>query len=313
MAYTLLQLVAQAAGEIGLSVPTTVIGNTTPDVVQMLYLANGLGNELNRMRDWQKLTIEYRFTTTSYSYTGTTVADSTALSALSSTTGLTTNPTYFGVSGTGIAQDTNLVSVNAGAATAVISQGATAAGTGTTLTFGQLRYAFPTDFDRLVERTEWDRTDHWELIGPETPQEWQFLKSGWISTGPRMRFRQLGNLFQIWPFPANAMSLGFEYVSTYWVAVTAATSFTKTTFTVDTDFCAYPDQLMKLGLMMKYKKAKGFDVGDPKTPGTLAYDYDHQLELAKAMDASAKTLSMGPKPTPQLIGWENIPDSGYGS
>ncbi len=312
MAQTLLALVAHVSGEIGLTVPTAVIGNSTPDVLQMLYLANGLGNDMLRRQDWQKLTVEYRFSTVAYEYTGTTTASSTTLSALSSTTGLTTNPTYFGVSGTGINQDTNLVSVNAGASTAVISQVASAAGTAVTLTFGQLRYAFPTDFDRLINRTQWDRTDHWELIGPETPQEWQFLKSGWISTGPRMRFRQLGNLFQVWPFPANAMSLGFEYVSTYWVAAASA-ALSKSSFTVDTDTCAFSDRLMTLGLKMRYREAKGFDVGNPTVPGTLAYDFNHQLELEKSMDAGAKTLSMGPKPTPMLIGWENIPDSSYGS
>src|SRR3990167_3903540 len=105
MSSTLLQLVQQASGEMGLAVPSTVISNAAADVLQMLYLVNGLGQEIGRRHPWQKQTIEYRFTTTYYQYTATTTDGSTTISSLSSTTGLTTNPTYFMATGTGIEQD----------------------------------------------------------------------------------------------------------------------------------------------------------------------------------------------------------------
>ena len=306
MASTLLQLVDQATAEMGLSIPSTVINNSQADVVQILYLTNAVGNELARQHQWQAIDKEYTFTTTFYSYTGTTTNGSTTITALSSTTGLTTNPTYFQVVGTGINNATDLVSVNSGASTAVISQAATASGT-VTLTFTQVRYAMPSDYDRLIDRTDWDKSQHWEMLGPETAQQWQWLKSGYISTGPRVRYRVLGSLFQIWPAIGATHTLGFEYISNQWVTATGGSSPSKDSFTVDTDICIFPDRLMVLGLKLKYFEIKGFETT------ALYRDYMMQLDLAKANDAGSPTLSMAPRQSSILIGFENIPDANYGS
>ena len=48
MAYTLLQLVDQVSGELGLSQPTAVIGSTNNQTVQLLALAQRLGKDLVR-------------------------------------------------------------------------------------------------------------------------------------------------------------------------------------------------------------------------------------------------------------------------
>lgn len=301
----MLQLVQQATGELGLNVPSAVVGNTSTDVIQILRLANACGYELQRKHEWEALSTEYRFSTVYYTYTATTTSGSTTISSMSSTTGLTTNPTYFTVTGTGIAQDTYLASVNSGASTAVLSLAATASGTASSLTFTQTKYAFPTDFDRLIDRTNWDKTQHWEMLGPETAQQWQSLKSGFISTGPRVRFRPLGNLFQIWPAIGAEHTLGFEYVSNYWAATTAGVA--KGSFTVDTDTCIFPDRLMVLFLKLKYWQIKGFDTT------ALLQEFNAELNLAKAHDSGSPTLSMNPRINSVLIGWNNIPDSGYGS
>lgn len=306
MASTLLQLVDQAAAEMGLAIPTSVINNSQADVLQLLYLTNAVGYELQRQHQWQAITKEYTFASVFYSYTGTTTSGSTSITGLSSTTGLTTNPTYFQVTGTGINNFTMLVSVNAGASTAVMSQAATASGT-VTLTFSQVQYAMPSDYDRLIDRTDWDKTQHWEMLGPETAQQWQWLKSGYISTGPRIRYRVLGQLFQIWPALGAAHTLGFEYVSNQWVVLTAATQPTKASFTVDTDTCIFPDRLMVLALKLKYFEIKGFETT------ALYRDYMMQLDLAKAHDAGSPTLSFAPKASSILVGYENIPDANYGS
>jgi hypothetical protein len=307
MPFTLLQNIQQASIEMGLASPSTVIGNSTQDVVQTLGLYQAVGYELQRQWQWQAMTVGYTFATPFYSYTGNLTNGSTAVTGLSSTTGLTATPTYFQVTGTGINTDTYLASVNSGAGTAVLSQAASADGTAVELTFSQVRYAMPSDFDRLIDRTDWDKSQHWEMLGPETAQQWQWLKSGYISTGPRVRYRVLGGLFQIWPALGANHTLGFEYVSNLWITAAAGTQPTKTAFTVDTDTCIFPDRLMVLGTKLKYFEIKGFD--------TLALyrDYMMQLDLAKAHDAGSPTLSFAPQMSTVLVGYENIPDAGYGS
>ena len=67
---SMLQLVQQATGEMGVSVPTFVAGNTAQDTIQQLALLNACGYELQRQWDWQALTVEYRFTTQYVTTTG---------------------------------------------------------------------------------------------------------------------------------------------------------------------------------------------------------------------------------------------------
>jgi hypothetical protein len=64
---------------------------------------------------------------------------------------------------------------------------------------------------------------------------------------------------------------------------------------------------MVLALKYKYFSIKGFDTTDIKR------DYDMQLGIAKSSDAGSPTLSMAPRISSVLIGWENIPDSNYGT
>ena len=61
-----------------------------------------------------------------------------------------------------------------------------------TLVSGTAAYAFANDHDRQLFETHWDRTQHWPLLGPVSPQEWQEIKSGTITSFPRRRFRIKG-------------------------------------------------------------------------------------------------------------------------
>jgi hypothetical protein len=298
---TLLQLVQAACGEMGLTVPTSVVGNAAQDPMQILALMNAVGSELQREYDWQALSKEYRFTTQYLSTTGTLVANSAVVTAMGATTGL--DATYM-VAGTGINQDTYVLSTDS-SVQVTLSQVASTAGTGVALTFGKTKYAMPSDYDRQIDNTHYDKSKRWQMLGPETAQQWEFLKSSYISTGPRLRYRIMGGYFQIWPMVATPEYLGFEYFSNGWVNPTAATP--KSTFTLDADTCCFPDRLMILGVKLKYFEAKGFD--------TTAYyrDYNRQLDLAKSNDHGSPTLSMSPRMSEVLIGVDQIPDSGYGS
>ncbi len=312
MALTLLQVVDRAYAEMALgSVPSTVIANTNLDVIQLLNLANGFGNDLMREYNWQRLTKEYRFTTVYYQYTATVVSGSTGLSALSSTTGLTANPTYFMVTGAGIPQDTYLVSVSAGPATAVMSNAATTSGTTVTLTFSQVMYANASDFDRLNDDTEWDKTNRWQLLGPNTGQQWQWLKSSTIATGPRARYRMLGGLFQIYPAQAATLSYGLEYISNQWVLATAAATPSKSSFTVDTDTCIFDDQLMVEGLKLRFRREGGFQTGTYSQNDLQTGFPTRLLSIAKAADAGSPKLSMSPRRAGYLLSEENVQDGNF--
>lgn len=312
MSQTLLQIVDQAYNELGLgTAPTTVISNTASDVVQLLNLLNGLGQDLMREYQWQAITKAYKFTTVYYQYTATVSPSSTTITILSSTTGLTTNPTYFAVTGIGIPQDTMLVSVNSGASTAVLSNTPTTAGTLVTLTFSQVIYALPSDYDRLIDDTEWDKSQRWQMMGPTSAQGWQWLKSSYITTGPRVRFRVLANLFQIWPALSSASGMGYEYIRNAWVLVASAADVSKTSFTVDTDTCMFPDRLMVEGLKLRWCRVQDYQLSMwPKLDLENGFP-NRLLSIAKSADAGSKVLMMGGQANNQLITTDNIPDGNW--
>ena len=301
MSFTMLQLVTQVTSELGVSVPTSVAGNTNQDIIQILALMNASGYELLRKHDWRKLTKQYRFYTQYLTTTGTWASGGTSITGIPSTAGL--DSTYQ-LSGTGIANDTQILTVDSGTSITATQQ-FTASGTAATLNFMQVKYALPADYDATVPRTHWDKSKHWEMLGPEDAQQWEWLQSGYISTGPRIRWRLLGSYFQIWPGISTNEFLGYEYRSNGWATNAAGVSITS--FTADSDTCIYPSRLMVLMTKLKYFEAKGFDT-------TAMYrNFLTELEVVMAQDMSAANLSFAPRPGTVLIGYDNIPDTGYGS
>ena len=303
---SLMQTTLQGMGVQGYGLPASVVGNTNQDIVQMLALVNAEGDALAHERDWQQQTKQYIFQTTFYEYTGDVTSGSTSVTNMSSVSGLTTNPTYFQVTGEGIPQDCFITA--ASGTTVTLAQEATATGTGVALTFSQILFPPPDDFDRQIDRTHWDKSKHWEMLGPSTPQQREWLRSGYISTGPRVRYSYMGGYFMIWPPLGTEESLSYEYVSKYWVLATSPTTLapTKQAFTVDTDTCIFPDHAMRALIKYSYYAAKGFDVTKVKE------DWERQRDIAKANDGGSQTLSMNPLPASILIGIENVQDSGYG-
>ena len=301
MSYTMLQLVQQTTAELNLSVPSYVIGNQSQDVQQILALMNGAGYDLVKEHDWQALELEYRFYTNAITTTCDTVNGTEILTAIPSTAGLDKN---YSIVGTSIPQDTYVDTVIDGT-TLTTTQNASASSVGGTVTFSRTIYPLPPDYETITDNTHWDKTKHWQMLGPVDAQQWQWLKSGYISTGPRVRWRILGNKFEIWP-PYNTQEyLGFEYRSKGFVR--SATDETKNSFTADTDTTVFDDRLLVLYTKLKYFQIKGFDTT------SLQADYFRYLNVAKANDKGSATLSFAPYPSKVLIGYANIPDSGYGT
>jgi len=301
MSSTMLQLVQQVTNELGVTTPTSVAGNTNQDVIQILALMNASGYEFLRKHPWRTLTKQKQFYTEYLTTTGTWSSSGTSITGIPSTTGL--DSTYM-VVGTGIDQNTFITTVDSGSSV-TIDRKTTASGTGATVYFQKMKYAFPSDYEAIIPRTMWDKDKHWEMLGPEDAQQWEWLLSGYIATGPRIRWRLFSKYFQIWPGFSNAEFLGYEYRSNSWA--NSVTDVPKTSFTVDTDTCIYPDRLMVLATKLKYFEAKGFDT-------TAMYrNYLEEMEAAIALDMSAANLSFAPRPGTILVGYDNIPDSGYGA
>ena len=300
MGSTMIQLIQQCTNELGIPTPNTVAGNNSQETVQLLALMNAVGYELLRRADWRELTRQHTFYTEATTATGSWAEGVAVITGLASTAGLDTT---YQVQGNGIPNATYITGV--GATTVNINYQPTATVVGGQVIFQKVKYSMPVDYYSTVNRTHWDKSKRWEMLGPESPQQWEWLLSGYISTGPRIRWRLLGQYFQIWPGMNAGELLGFEYRSKGWAY--NASGIVQNSFTADSDTCIYPDRVMVLATKLKYFEAKGFDTT------ALYRDYLMELEAAIAQDMAAANLSFAPRPGTVLIGYDNIPDSGYGT
>lgn len=298
---TLLELIQQVTGELGIQQPQTVVSSQDPQVIQMLALLNRLGNNLCRQWDWQRLNQETTIQTVSFSSTGDTVEGSAVITNIPDTSALTDQ---FALSGIGITEFSQIVSVDS-ATQITMSMPATATGTGVALDFAQVQYDLPADWMKQIPQTEWDRTNRWPLMGPQSPQDWESFKSGIVYAGPRLRFRILGNTVAINPMPSDGFVLAYEYISKYWVE--SSTGVRKPKFTADNDTFIFDDSLLVTGLKAQWKAAKGLD-------GTYDLgEFRLLLDQCKAQDKSAPKLSLSPYSTTILLTTANLPDGGFPS
>ncbi len=205
MSSTMLQLVQQVTSELGVPTPTAVATNNNQQVTQILALMNACGYELLRKADWRELVRTKTFFTSYVTTTGTYAVSGQTITGIPSTAGIDT--TYM-IVGAGFPNATFVQSVDS-TTQVTATQQSTVAATNGTLYFQKVKYDFPTDYDSITPRTQWDKSKHWEMLGPESAQQWEWLLSGFIATGPRVRWRLFGTYFQIWPGFSNSENLNF--------------------------------------------------------------------------------------------------------
>ncbi|MDE3021974.1 MAG: hypothetical protein KGI54_08950 [Pseudomonadota bacterium] len=294
----LLELVQNFCLEVGIAAPTQVVTSQDVQINQVLAILNRAGHDLARDFEWQELDKEYIVTTVGSTLTGTTTAGSAIITGISSTTGLSTN---YGITGTGIAPFAQIVSVDS-STQVTMNLKATATGT-VSLYFGQIQYPLPSDWLKQIPQTEWDRSNRWPLLGPQSPQDWQSFKSGIVYAGPRERFRIQGNTLSINPPPPANLTFAFEYISSGWVV--PVTGANKTKFTLDTDSFTYDDSLLLSCLRVKWLQTKGFEYGYAQA------EYMDLLSKCKAQDKSAPLLSLAPATGSVLLTNRNVQDGNW--
>jgi hypothetical protein len=311
---TLLQMIQQACGELSLIQPSTIFGNSDQQIVQLLALAQREGYETYKMSTkdygWQPLRREYLFN-----------VQSTGLITVSYTQG--SNLINF-ITTPAVAPQVGWVISNSGGSnatdftypttiTAIISStqiqvSTTAENTNTsnTMAIGQEAYALPSDYDHMTVQTQWDRGFRWQLLGPLDPQEWQVLKSGISPTGPRRRFRIMQNQFYIDPVPYDSNQLVFEYYSHSWCQ--SVQGQPQGRWAADSDIYALDDDTFILGLIWRYRMAKGLDYSEERTM------WDNSISRYKGRQSSVRNLPTNAQQTGvRLLSNAQVPDTGFGS
>ncbi len=220
MPLTLLNIIQNVQGELGLPQSATVKGNTDLTTVQMFSLANRMLDEMRRLHPtgWSSMMSEFQIIVTPPKILIGDVTNNSPVvtNIFPNTTGIAAQ--FWTLAGSQIPQAARVLSVD-NANQVTLTMEATGSASSTPLTFSQDTYPYPTDYDWTQNRTQWDRSNRWELLGPDSAQMDQWHRSGIVATGPRRHWRRIGHLanqFRIWPQPAelaNPLQLAFEYLS----------------------------------------------------------------------------------------------------
>lgn len=320
---TLLTICAEVAGDLALPVPASIVGNQDETATRLLAAAQLAGESLARKPQggWISMIREYDF----------------ASQAMAGLTGTVTNVGGFAVItvdafpsdfnsdfsndfggsnqaspftwyafGTGLPANSIVTAVSGSDIT--INQFSNFEGAGT-FSFGKSDYSLPSDFQRPIDNTMWDRSRYWAMRGPQSPQQWQMYKSsviGQASVQRRFRFRQIAGQmrFSVDPVPTdNNSPFVFEYVSNAWCQ--SAVGAPQTRWQADTDLGILDEYLLTLGVRWRTLRRFGFSFNEELS------EYESEVSKAMAHDGGAAILSLVPQSVGFLLGPWNVQEAGF--
>jgi len=142
--------------------------------------------------------------------------------------------------------------------------------------------ALPADLGFLIDETLYNRSAARRIEGPVGARPWQAQKA-FGSGGADSQFRIRGNSIWIMPAPAAGQSVFYEYVSNLWCQSAGGTA--QAAWAADADTGRLSEHVMMLGLVWRWKAAKG-----------LPYEEDYNMweaakQRAAARDGARRKLS----------------------
>lgn len=144
--------------------------------------------------------------------------------------------------------------------------------------------AIPTDFDRMIPDTFWNRSKRQRVAGPLNAQAWQQRQAS-ISVGVREEWRRLSDGLHMLPVPAAGLTYAFDYIAN--TPVRASGGAAKTEFTVDTDTFALDEELLKLGLIWRFRQRKGLSYAEEMK------SYELRVETGITSDLGSEAIAIG--------------------
>lgn len=161
----------------------------------------------------------------------------------------------------------------------------TAEKTFTTVATAAQTDALPSDLDWIIPDTMFNRTLNRAIEGPLSPPEWQQYQAVLVTrVWPAFRIR--GSSLLISPTPAAGDTVAYEYITSKWCRSSGGTA--QAAWAADDDTAVLDEELHTLGLIWRFKHAKGLDYGD------AAGLYDLQVRQALTREGVRPRLSTDP-------------------
>lgn len=153
----------------------------------------------------------------------------------------------------------------------------------TTATETQTNFSV-SDLGRFIPDTVWNRTRRLPLFGPLNSKEWQAIKS-FGSSPVQNTFTYRGGNFLISPTPTAGDHVYGEYISKNFCQSAGGTG--QSAWAADTDVGVLDEYIMGLGVIVRWKAAKGLDFSADLGK------YETQVEQALEQDKPSGTIDLG--------------------
>jgi hypothetical protein len=140
----------------------------------------------------------------------------------------------------------------------------------------------PTDFFRMTKTPEiWNDSTNLPLIGPVSARDWTALNAVTVSTLSQYWRFQSNNL-QIYP-PRNGDTIRFDYIKANWIDNGLQEDADE-----DDDNVLFPEELMELGILWRWKQAKGLDYAEEMRDYELA-----KMAFTVQQEGGGKSYNVG--------------------
>lgn len=159
----------------------------------------------------------------------------------------------------------------------------------------QAVYDLPSNFDRFVNDTAWDKTNYYKM-SPASTDKWALYKNSvWGQNTIYKRFRLIrDNKIEFDPVPTQAGDiLKFEYISNQLFSNYDKTSFYEKPV-ADTDFFLLDNEIMLRGLIYKWKLKNGLAADDD------IEDYENFMHYLKCDNNAAGTVNIFCDSSPEI-------------
>jgi hypothetical protein len=157
-------------------------------------------------------------------------------------------------------------------------------------------------FDYMTTSQVWDRSNRRDITFIN-PDDWQTDQS-WGILNVYNQFRIRGGDLLIYPALASGEELAFEYMSRAFCKSNTGTP--QREWEADTDTGTLDEDIMKLGVVWRYRKLQGFAYQDD-----LAL-YERRVSAAIQRDKSMPNIHLGGTRTMRGRPTMNIPETGVG-
>jgi hypothetical protein len=169
--------------------------------------------------------------------------------------------------------------------------------------------AIPSDFDRFIPNSFFNRTTMRPIIGPVTPQQWQWLIAQPAYSTVYLMYRERGGQFLMGPPstpPPAGDTIAFEYISENWAKSAAITPVPQSSFLADTDTSYLDENLIADAVVWMFLRAKGLSYAEEMTT--------YRAEPRPGHGAGRRVHHAGSlSPRPVDINRVNLPDGNFPS